>query len=194
MNLERVVAAVSMVVMGGLSTLIGHSAVSACEPSGWFVEATPQLPCLALRQSQTMQDRFDVHNKCSAQVELTPEACDEPCADTLRIGPNNAAALTVPKNPRDGEQRIFEYKTSEQTGTIELTYDLIMCAGEGGCSVASIGDRSSAPSLVALSFILLASRFWRRRAAVKRRRAGDHWRKATIGCRRALRACAVRSR
>jgi len=138
---------------------------NACEPSGWQVETTPFLRCLALMESA--QDRFEVHNACVDPIEIRPAACEEPCAETLRLEPGERELLELATPDRDGIHIVFDYEQSEQTGTIDFTYDLNACSSEDGCSISPPHSRHSMLSIGA--FLVIVTILTARRAGRSRR-------------------------
>jgi hypothetical protein len=135
----------------------------ACEPSAWNLVVTPFLRCLEVRQEE--ESSIDIHNACSEQVELIPVKCGGPCSEAIHLAPNETHLLMVPRSPEDGDERIFSYKMSEQTGALTARYEAFICDDDGGCNAASAQNRSRFPRVGLLVFFLtiLGLAFRRRR-------------------------------
>lgn len=148
MGFDRACAAVAFVA------LLVPDVARACEPSGWTPAATPPLSCLDTKDVGA--GRIEVHNRCEDRIELTPEECDEPCSETVRVASNGTMQVVVPFEPKDNERRVFDYKVADQTGSIVFTFDLNLCPEEqGDCSAAVPGRRADTPR-VGVLFICLA--------------------------------------
>jgi hypothetical protein len=122
---------------------LGRGTASACDVSGWIPAATPTLSCLALNPME--EGRVDVRNDCSDSVEITPEGCDEPCSEAVSLDSKATGFLSLPAAAKSGDRRMFDYKRSDQTGSIEFTYVLNDCSADqdGGCSAASTGGQGN---------------------------------------------------
>lgn len=139
--------------------MFGHGTANACDPSGWILAVTPAAPCLSL--AATDDRRLEVHNDCSELLEIAPEGCDEPCSEVVRVDANAAAFLALPATPEDGDRKVFDYNSSQQTGSIELTYLYNNCSSteERGCSAASTAGTTTVPEVgVCLAFVALVGR------------------------------------
>jgi len=168
MSVERVV--ISLLSGAAFTIMMGSSVASACEPSGWFPAAIPPLPCLAQTRAS---EGFDLHNDCAAPVEIAPEGCGELCPEAVLVAPNATVFLAVPAPAKDGDRQGFDYKTSEQSGTLEFTYTYTPCPSydDGqGCSAASAGGRSSAVHQAGMLIVFLVLLGRQRR----RHRAPEH--------------------
>ncbi|HTU60674.1 MAG TPA: hypothetical protein VMF89_19615 [Polyangiales bacterium] len=161
---RRPVITLCMAIAG--TSLFGTEAAYACPPSGWGIVQTPDLRCL--RITGEVEDIFEVHNDCTAAVEIKQVECGGRCSETLRIAPGAKASLELPMDPEDAEERVYEYTLPDQTGTTTFTYELNACPSEssGVCSLASPRARSTVIQIVGLSVVMML--IGRRRRARRR--------------------------
>jgi|GEM_PF-3781211 len=163
MGFERLIVAISLVA--GLASILGAGVARACDASDWLVDMRPRVSCIRL-EGMEGKDGLVIINECSDAIEITPEGCAEPCSETVRVASNSTEFIPVvlPEDPKDHERRAFDYKLSEQTGTIAYEFELNLCDSEdAGCSAAASGGRSAQGSgwLVCFALIAYLRRVWR---------------------------------
>jgi MYXO-CTERM domain-containing protein len=155
MSFERVFVVTKSLSGAAFAVMMGAGVASACEPSGWIPAAMPSLSCLG---RTAVDGGFDIHNDCSDPVEIIPAECGELCSEAILVASNTTVFLALPAAAKDGDRQVFDYKRSEQTGTLEFTYDQNDCSSSeesgGGCSTASTGGRSAVHPLAVLLGLL----------------------------------------
>lgn len=148
-----------------LTLAMNTETASACEPSYWDFDTEPFVGCL---KAEKVPGGYQIRNSCAEPVELTPEDCDEPCSETLRIEPQGTERLELPdapEAPSEDVEHVFRYEQADQTGTITIGYSFNPCDDAGACSSASTSGQRTPPASAWVVFLALAALRWRQRRA-----------------------------
>jgi MYXO-CTERM domain-containing protein len=158
MGIARLFAFIS-VVAGACCLAAVHAGVAfACGPSYWYSEAEPALSCLS---TKSVTGGLEVRNGCEEPIEISPEGCNEPCSETLRVGVRSSKRLELSDatdNPSEDVEHVFTYKRADQLGTITFGYSFNPCDDEtGDCSTAATAGRRAPPGGVWLALVAVAA-------------------------------------